>query len=401
MLFEFHILQNHAPANLNRDDVGAPKSCFFGGAQRARISSQCLKRSIRTSGTFERALREADVPLATRTRKLPHLVAEKVKEDLLREGVDPALASELAKVAEKKTSGFGNKDGKESDDCATAQTMFLTPDDISAVAKVLTEVALEKVHKDPKKAIKAFTEVKAKDLQDTKSLREWRPTTVDVALFGRMITSPAFQDVEASMQVAHALSTHRVEMEFDYFTAVDDLSGSEGHDEAGADMIGDVEFNSACFYKYFSLHLDGLLDNLTGDSGDRADALEVAEAVIPAFLEAAVVSTPSGKQNTFAAHNLPSAILVEVRPHPQPVSYANAFAEPIDSRKEGLIKGSVRALKEHVEKTDAVFSPSTVARYWVSLDGEAAPKGADMVTSLKALKAEIARLVKSGATTRA
>ena len=182
-------------------------------------------------------------------------------------------------------------------------------------------------------------------------------------------------------------------MEFDYFTAVDDLPGPE---DAGADMIGEIEFNSACFYKYFSLHLDGLLDNLTGDSGDRESALEIAQAVVPAFLEAAVVSTPSGKQNTFAAHNLPSAVLVEVRPHPQPVSYANAFADPVDTRKDGLIKGSVNALREHVEKTDKVFSPPTVARFWLSLDGEAPPKGVTNLDNLKALKAEIARMVKSG-----
>lgn len=393
MLFEFHILQNHAPANLNRDDVGAPKSCFFGGAQRARISSQCLKRSIRKSETFERALKAASVPLGTRTRNLPVLVAERVEQALLSEGVEATLASGLAKVAERKATGFGNKDGKENEDAETAQTMFLTSSDVNAVAQVLTEKALEKVQEDADKAVKEFSKVKAKELQNDKSLSEWRPITVDVALFGRMITSPAFQDTEASMQVAHALSTHRVEMEFDYFTAVDDLPGPE---DAGADMIGEIEFNSACFYKYFSLHLDGLLDNLTGDSGDRESALEIAQAVVPAFLEAAVVSTPSGKQNTFAAHNLPSAVLVEVRPHPQPVSYANAFADPVDTRKDGLIKGSVNALREHVEKTDKVFSPPTVARFWLSLDGEAPPKGVTNLDNLKALKAEIARMVKSG-----
>ena len=391
MLLEFHILQNHSPANLNRDDMGAPKSCFFGGAQRARISSQCLKRSIRRSDCFERALEEAKVPLGTRTRKLPALVGQQVEKMLLDNGVEAELAAQLREVAEDKASGFGNEKGNEQKrsegkDPRTAQTMFLTDNDIAAVAQVIGAKALEVAQDKPDKAVKEFEKVKAKELQDTKELREWRPVTVAVALFGRMVTSPAFQDVEASMQVAHALSTHRVEMEFDYFTAVDDLSKSEGHDEMGADMLGDVEFNSACFYKYFSLHVDGLLENLDG-------AKEVAQTVIPAFLEASLVTTPSGKQNTFAAHNLPSAVLVEARPHPQPVSYANAFEKPIRGGQDGLVTESVKALVSHVEKVNRIYEPETVSRFWMSLDGEDAPDGVEVVGSLKALKEKVRELL--------
>ncbi|HIB68182.1 MAG TPA: type I-E CRISPR-associated protein Cas7/Cse4/CasC, partial [Phycisphaerales bacterium] len=178
----------------------------------------------------------------------------------------------------------------------------------------------------------------------------------------------------------------RVEMEFDYFTAVDDLSKSEGHDEMGADMLGDVEFNSACFYKYFSLHVDGLLENLDGSK-------EVAQTVIPAFLEAALVTTPSGKQNTFAAHNLPSAVLVEARPHPQPVSYANAFEKPIRGGQDGLVTESVKALVSHVEKVNRIYEPETVSRFWMSLDGEDAPEGVEVVGSLKALKEKVRELL--------
>lgn len=391
MLLEFHILQNHAPANLNRDDMGAPKSCFFGGAQRARISSQCLKRSIRRSDCFERALAQVKVPLGTRTRKLPALVGEQVEQMLLENGVDAGLAAQLREVAEDKASGFGNEKGNEQKrsegkDPRTAQTMFLTESDIDAVAQVIAAKALELAQEKPDKAVKAFAKVKAKELQDTKELRQWRPVTVDVALFGRMVTSPAFQDVEASMQVAHALSTHRVEMEFDYFTAVDDLSKSEGHDEMGADMLGDVEFNSACFYKYFSLNVDGLLENLDASK-------EVTQTVIPAFLEAALVTTPSGKQNTFAAHNLPSVVLVEARPHPQPISYANAFEKPIRGGSDGLVSNSVKALVSHVEKVNRTYEPETISRFWMSLDGNEAPDGVEVVGSLKTLKEKVRELL--------
>ena len=400
MLFEFHLLQNHAPANLNRDDTNSPKDCMFGGVKRARISSQCLKRSIRVSESFGRGLKSATVPLGQRTRKLPALVSEKVQEQLLQAGVEPELAKELGALASLKASGFGTEAGKENakGEARTAQTMFLTTADIEAVANVIGRKALELAAEDPKKAAEKFKKVTAKDLQDTKELREWRPITVDIALFGRMVTSPAFQDVEASMQVAHALSTHQVEMEFDYFTAVDDLQKSEGHDEVGADMIGEVEFNSACFYKYFSLHLDGLLENLTGKSGDRGRAVEIAEAVIPAFLESAIVSNPSGKQNTFAAHNLPSAVLVEVRPYPQPVSYANAFVKPArTTRDRDLVEDSVLKLREHVEKTNKVYSPPSTARFWLSLDGFTAPEGVEEIGSLGELRQRLATLVQEGA----
>ena len=390
MLLEFHIIQNHSPANLNRDETGTPKSCLFGGVQRARISSQCLKRSIRKGDCFERALSEARIPLGTRTRKLPSLVGERVEAELLQEGVAPLLASELRVVAEDKASGFGNEKGKEQrreDEEAprTAQTMFLTGDDVEAVARVIAARALELVGENSEKAVEALAKVKAAELQDAPELRHRRPVTVDVALFGRMVTSPAFQDVEASIQVAHAISTHRVEFEFDYFTAVDDLAGSEGQDDTGADMVGDVEFTSACFYKYFSLDTIELAENL--DNGD-----DILAIVVPAFLEAAVLTNPSGKQNSFAAHNLPSVVLVEARPHPQPLSYANAFETPV--RGGGLVDESVTALVRHVEKVNAVYEPETRARFWLSLDGHPAPEGVQAVSRLRELKEKVRELLK-------
>ncbi|HOM73296.1 MAG TPA: type I-E CRISPR-associated protein Cas7/Cse4/CasC, partial [Armatimonadota bacterium] len=327
MLIEIHILQNHTPSNLNRDDTGSPKECIFGGVKRARISSQCLKRSIRRSEVFTSRL---EGKLANRTRRLPELVREK----LLEAGLDP----EMADIAARKASGFGTSEGKEQPKdkndgtYQTAQTMFLTPADIDAITEVMLDAA--------KKAGSAakFDKVSAKDLQSDATLKGYRPISVDVALFGRMITSGAFRNVEACAQVAHAISTHRVDHEFDYFTAVDDLQGlSKDDEDTGADMIGDVEFNSACYYKYFSIDVDGLIANLTGQSAYRQGiteeevkaAREVTAETIEALLKASVLTTPTGKQNTFAAHQLPAAVLVEVRPYATPVSYANAFVKPV------------------------------------------------------------------------
>jgi len=392
MLFEIHILQNHAPSNLNRDDTGSPKECVFGGYTRARISSQCLKRTLRRSDVFQQAL-GAD-GLATRTRQLP----EEVRKAFAG---DAALADEAA----KKASGFGTKEGKEQEPKGgkylTAQSMFLTDADIAAVVETLRTAA-------DGKPLAQFAKIPAKDLQAQAQSRGFRPVTVDVALFGRMTTSEAFRDVEAACQVAHALSTHKVDHEFDYFTAVDDLQGAneiEQEEDSGADMIGDVEFNSACYYKYFSVDAEGLVDNLTGrrtfrqDQSDRPQAQAVAGRALAALLRAAVTITPTGKQNSFAAHQLPSLILVEARPYPTPVSYANAFVEPVRTPKDGsdLTRASLGKLATHVEALTSGFNLEASARLLlVPEDPQFAIAGVERVSDLNTLCARVQSLVGGG-----
>ena len=353
MLIEIHIIQNHAPSNLNRDDTGSPKECFFGGVRRGRISSQCLKRSIRCSELFQQVLNGHP---AKRTRRLPELIRDRFVND--------NDVKEYADIAAKKVTGFGTKEAKEREPekdgkLATAQTMFLTDADIDAVFHVLKTAAKEAG------SLKAFESKKAVKLQGAARQRGFRPISSDVALFGRMVTSEAFRDVEASAQVAHAISTHAVKHEFDYFTAVDDLSrtGGEIEEDAGADMLGDVEFNSACYYKYLSIDRDGLVDNLIGrdlrndiSSDEVTAAASLAAATISAVLRAAVLVTPSGKQNSFAAHQLPSAVLIEVRPNRTPVSYANAFAKPVTAGAAGLVQSSLEAFYKHVESLTNGFS---------------------------------------------
>ena len=392
MLFEIHILQNHAPSNLNRDDTGSPKECVFGGYTRARISSQCLKRTLRRSDVFQQAL-GAD-GLATRTRQLP----EEVRKAFAG---DAALADEAA----KKASGFGTKEGKEQEPKGgkylTAQSMFLTDADIAAVVETLRTAA-------DGKPLAQFAKIPAKDLQAQAQSRGFRPVTVDVALFWRMTTSEAFRDVEATCQVAHALSTHKVDHEFDYFTAVDDLQGAneiEQEEDSGADMIGDVEFNSACYYKYFSVDAEGLVDNLTGrrtfrqDQSDRPQAQAVAGRALAALLRAAVTITPTGKQNSFAAHQLPSLILVEARPYPTPVSYANAFVEPVRTPKDGsdLTRASLGKLATHVEALTSGFNLEASARLLlVPEDPQFAIAGVERVSDLNTLCARVQSLVGGG-----
>ncbi len=352
MLIEVHMLQNHVPSNLNRDDTGSPKEAVFGGYKRARISSQCLKRSIRRSEVFEDQLAGL---LATRTRSLPELV----KRRLILAGI----SEEMAEVGAQKASGFGTEEGKEqkpnkSGYYRTAQTMFLSEADIQAISDVIAAAAREAKDK------KSFEKVSAKDLQKNAMDKGFRPISVDVALFGRMVTSEAFVNVEASSQFAHAISTHKIDHEFDYYTAVDDLERA-ADDEAGggADMIGDVEFNSACYYKYFNIHIEGLVDNLTGkafkrsaSADDEKNARELAGKAVRALIEAACRVTPSGKQNSFAAHQPSSLVWVEIRDKNLPVSYANAFCIPVNPKgKDGLEIESANALKEECEKLTKMY----------------------------------------------
>ncbi len=377
MLIEIHMLQNHAPSNLNRDDTGSPKECIFGGVKRARISSQCLKRSIRRSPIFEGELDGEQ--LAQRTRRLPDLV----RAGLIEKGID----QELADVAALKATGFGTKEGKEREkDGNTAQTMFLAPADINAIVDVLYAAATEAG------TVKKLTKIAAKDLQARAELKGWRPITIDISLFGRMITSPAFHDVQAAMQVAHAISANKVDHEFDYFTAVDDLQGAgEDDDDKGADMIGDVEFNSACYYKYFSIDVDGFVRNLAGPkpdpvkAGDKENedyanavtsAFAVAQRMVPAFVKAAIFTTPTGKQNTFAAHQLPDAVLVEVRPVPTPISYANAFVKPARASADvDLVTKSIGQFLDHVDGITSKFSLKTAHRLWFTTSEKAPASG--------------------------
>lgn len=390
MLIEVHILQNHAPSNLNRDDTGSPKEAVFGGHKRARISSQCIKRSIRRSEIFADLL---SGQLATRTRSLPELVRSKLKER--------GISNEMTEIGAKKASGFGTDAGTEtkpnsSGHYRTAQTMFLSHADVDAIAEVIGEAA------EKAKDAVAFDKVAAKDLQKAAEDKGFRPTAVDIALFGRMVTSEAFLNVEASSQFAHAISTHKIDHEFDYYTAVDDLERA-ADDEAGggADMIGDVEFNSACYYKYFNVHVDGLVDNLTGrafkkepTAHDEKNARETAAKAVLALIESACRVTPSGKQNSFAAHQPPSLVWIEVRERNLPVSYANAFSNPVNPKvAPGLEHGSAEQLKKEAETLAEMYGLEARGR-WLLAKTELEILGTQATKSLKTILDEVEKVVR-------
>jgi len=345
MLLELHMIQNHAPANLNRDDLGAPKTAFFGGYPRARISSQCLKRSIRTSDLFKTAM---EGHIGTRTVFFPTQVQDALANSQFSASDRKKIVQACEGIAKGEDEGAKakKKTGDEAADFGpkTGQLIHLGVREAELFVEALWQLYEEE---DDHKLFKQFLKEPCpkKPSKYTERLAQaYQKTAVDVALFGRMTTSPAFQNVAAAMQVAHAISTHEAILEVDYFTAVDDAP----HGRAGAGLVQEAQFVSATFYKYFSLHWEELVKNLGGD-------VDLARKTVTAFLDAAAKAIPSGKRNSYANSNLPDAIMVEVKDQNVPTSYANAFVAPArpHADRDGehdIVSESIRMLAQYVRE---------------------------------------------------
>jgi CRISPR system Cascade subunit CasC len=366
MLIQIHILQNYAPSNLNRDDTGSPKTTYFGGVQRGRISSQCLKRSIRLSETFADAFEENGL-LAKRTRRLPGLIEAALKEMQVDAEIISTIVQRVPEIGAESGRGAGKVE--EGEMLETRQLIFVGQNEVKPMAEKLLALYQEK-------GAKAWTKLKIAEI--TAALGTSVPRSVDVAMFGRMTTSAAFEDVQAAVQVAHALSVNAVEQEFDYFTAVDDLKGPD--EDPGAGMIGDVEYNSSTYYKYINVHWEGLVENLGGDQ-------DVAREAVSALLEAAATAQPSGKQNTFAAHNLPDLVLVEVREKNLPVSYANAFIEPArQNAKRTLMDDAVAKLNDYIARVGETYDLVTIDQRALTTVRDYTLPEAEVILSLSKLQ---------------
>lgn len=316
---DVHIIQTVPPANLNRDDQGNPKEAYFGGQRRARVSSQAWKRATRIS--FAEHTPEPD--RATRTKKI---AAELTKRLAARTGLETEQATRLATAL---LQPLGIKPGKKAGD--TAYLLFFGYRQLEDIVSLVADEASDLVSLEDEELAKAV-----QDLPVAAKLQQGHP--MDVALFGRMVADIPSLNVDAAVQVAHALSTHTVDLEFDYYTAVDDKNLKE---ETGAGMIGHVGFNSATLYRYATINLRQLIDNL-GDS-------DAALTAVDTFIEHFARSIPSGHQNTFAHRTLPSLVAVVVRDD-QPVNLVSAFEKPIvaDEDSEGLAaESAVRLAVEY------------------------------------------------------
>lgn len=351
---DIHAIQPVGPSNLNRDLSGSPKTATYGGVRRARVSSQSWKRPMRL------AFREKYSPdnLGIRTKRIVELLADQIKE------IDPSLEDEAVQIAAETFPIAGIKIPKpkvakgevpKAADYTSGYLVFVSQFQIENLAHIAVEAfqeggttALKTRRRDLKAALK-------------------RDLSVDLALFGRMIADDADLNVDASCQVAHALSTHQVGTEFDFFTAVDDVKQASEETDAGAGMMGTVEFNSATLYRYATVNATALAEQLGSD--------EAASKAIGGFVDVFATSLPTGKQNTFAAQTLPEALIVSVRTD-RPMSRVGAFERPVYPQKHpdapvvGYTEESVQRLVDYGNELDGVFGGGQVQELAVAV-GEA------------------------------
>jgi CRISPR system Cascade subunit CasC len=343
---EVHLIQNFAPSNLNRDDTGQPKSATFGCCRRARLSSQCGKRAARQWWRDH-----STVSIGDRTKRLQKLIDEKLAQDKEFTKKIPHEEDRKNGIRLFTDAYYAAADSRKPD--ITNVLIFIGPDEVDVCAKVIKEIWDGEIKN--KTALKPRKEIQARISE--------AQVSADIALFGRMLAEQPGRNTDGACQVAHPISTHRVDMEMDFYTAVDDLSPEE---ETGAGMMGVVGFNSACYYRYSLVDRDQLARNLAHKTGRKdgkwAQELEVkdyeeADTVIKAFLEAMVYAIPTGKQNSFAAQNLPSFGLFVRRQGGVPISLANAFAKPVRPSKDDddLVGLSVDRLTRHWDALKQVY----------------------------------------------
>ncbi|MBA2379614.1 MAG: type I-E CRISPR-associated protein Cas7/Cse4/CasC [Blastocatellia bacterium] len=337
MILELHLIQNFAPSNLNRSDTGSPKDCIFGGVRRARISSQCFKRAMRT---YFREKFERPADLAERSTRLFEHISAKLQEKGHSPQESRSTAEGIFLCIDLKASS------KDKD--KTQYLVFMGRDEIDRIAAVADENFDLLKDGKPNDATKKTIKKLLMDILD-------EGKAADLGLFGRMLANLPDRNRDAASQVAHAISTHKVGLDFDFFTAVDDLKPD---DTAGSDHLGTVEFNSACFYRYANVNVDKLRENLQNDE-------DLTRATVAAYIRAAVEALPTGKQNSFATHEKPSLVYAVVRDSGM-MSLANAFEKPVFDPKGGVVDESIKRLVTHYGNVTGVYGDNAASRIFTT-----------------------------------
>jgi len=296
---QLHLLTAYPPANLNRDDLGRPKTAIMGGSQRLRVSSQSLKRAWRTSELFQHSL---SGHVGVRTKEMGREIYKGLVDKGVKEKDAKAWAIEIAGVF-GKVKKEDKKNGDPRHMLDIEQLAHFSPEEREAIDALCDKLA---------------TRGSGPSRDDLKLLRK-QHSAADIALFGRMLASDPGFNTEAAAQVAHAITVHKVTVEDDFFTAVDDLNN--GEEDVGAGHMGETEFAAGLFYQYICVDRELLKSNLGGDNALANKALE-------ALAEAAATIAPTGKQNSFASRARASYILAETGDQ-QPRSLSVAFLKPV------------------------------------------------------------------------
>jgi CRISPR system Cascade subunit CasC len=368
---QLHTLTSYPASLLNRDDVGLAKRISFGGSERVRISSQCLKRHWRRAED-EHALDRIEVdgervPMSVRSRRTfeRHLFAP-----LVEEGVEPEVAKAVVgevigfvlpqgKAKQAARAEDGEQDGSRGE-LRTEQVTVIGRPEVDYLLSLAREAAAGV--DDPKEAREATEQKLKENRKNLQALADGVGPGVglDAALFGRMVTGDILARCDAAIHVAHAFTVHDGFFETDYFSAVDDLLGPE---ETGSGHINTAELTSGLYYNYLVVDVPLLVSNITGcergawQSADRALPAEVVRRLIHLVTRV----TPGAKLGSTAPYARSLVVLAE-RGDSQPRTLANAFLDAVPARGKGLLAGAYGALARHLESMDAMYGRDTERR---------------------------------------
>ncbi len=309
---EYHILQSFPVSCLNRDDVGAPKTAMVGGVSRARVSSQCWKRAIRL------AMHDVSgVELGSRTKLIKNLVKNECMNLGATEEQAEACGANVSKI-------FGADEKSDT-------ILFLAPEEIKMIANEFKnsdfDVKKELSAKELEKLLGGKSFVK-----NAQSLDGF-----DIALFGRMVAKAPKMNVEAAASFSHAISTHKVTNQIEFFTAVDDVN-----EDQGSAHMGSLEFNAATYYRYISLDLGQLYESMGGSD-------EMFPQAISAFTKALYVAVPAARQTTQSGACLWDYVQVLVR---KGQGLQLSFETPVTAKNGGFLAPSVECLKTALDKKE-------------------------------------------------
>ena len=393
-MYSIHTLKSYAVSNLNRDRFNVPKTCMVGEALRARISSQNVKYTLRHSPYFHRLIigdgSESNL-LSCRTRWLATAIKQAegaadlfdhlgMTEDEFEQKFGAILTtSELKAYGAKELACMVADIEKWFDET------FGTTDALNAFFDWVFEHVVNKIYDVPDKEKKKFTgEDKKRDEIITKLNKRLASyvgldITLDLALFGRMVADNMDRRVDGAMRVSHFITTHGIELESDFFAAMDDLNTN------GSAHLNDADYDTGVFYGYVGIDEKLLLKSLSGYNVSPETVTEIVKAIVMSL----VYESSASKQNSMASSPFPSALLVEKIEENIAFTYNNAFEDAIKRTGEGFERPSIIRLKNEVEAMAHTYDTMHVERLWLCPRGvkidDTVGKNCDTLSELLAL----------------
>jgi CRISPR system Cascade subunit CasC len=162
--------------------------------------------------------------------------------------------------------------------------------------------------------------------------------------------------------------------------------GGDDEGDAGAAMLGDIEFNAATFYRYANVDANRLNDTL--------GSTEATAKAVQAFVQAFITSMPKGKINTFAHATLPELVYVTIR-DTQAVNLIGAFERSV---KPDFVENATQALVRREQEFEKAYDVAPVKSWVVRIGDDTAAADAlvEGTSSLSELVEGVGAAVSTG-----